>query len=89
MADKQIEFENFRAHTRKRNYIRSRAQWIEEGEEPTRYFCNLESRNFINKQLSKLEIENGQIIQSQEEIKNNQSCFMKIFTQKKGNFRKI
>lgn len=50
LADKQIEFENLRAHKLKGNYIRSRAQWIEEGEKPTRYFCNLESRNFINKQ---------------------------------------
>ena len=26
--------------------IRSRAQWIEQGEKPSRYFCKLESRNF-------------------------------------------
>lgn len=64
-----------KAHKLKGNYIRSRTQWIEEGEKPTRYFCNLESRNFINKQFSKLDIENGQIIESQEEILNKTKLF--------------
>lgn len=31
--------------------IRSRAHWLEEGEKPSKYFCNLESRNFLNKTI--------------------------------------
>lgn len=34
--------------------IRSRAHWLEEGEKPSKYFCNLESRNFLNKTIKKL-----------------------------------
>mgnify|MGYP000291876605 CR=1 FL=1 len=35
--------------------MRSRVEWIEEGEKPSKYFCNLESQNFISKQITKLE----------------------------------
>jgi hypothetical protein len=35
--------------------VRSRARWVEEGEKPTKYFCHLESRNFLNKTIKKVE----------------------------------
>ena len=31
--------------------LRSRANWIENGEKPTKYLCSLEKRNFINKNI--------------------------------------
>ena len=31
--------------------LRSKANWIENGEKPTKYFCSLEKRNFIKKIL--------------------------------------
>lgn len=49
----------------------------------------LESYNLINKQLPKLEIENDEIIQSQEEIINKTKLFYETFCQKKIKFRKI
>ena len=48
--------------------VRSRANWINEGEKPTHYFCNLENRNFVNKTISFLEKPNGEIIENQAEI---------------------
>lgn len=45
-------------------------------------YVTLESRNFINKQLSKLEIENVQIMQSQEEILNKTKLFYETLYQK-------
>ena len=48
--------------------VRSRANWIHEGEKPTRYFCNLENRNFVNKTVSFLEKSSGAIIEDQREI---------------------
>ena len=30
---------------------------IKKGGKPTRYFCNLESRNYINKTIHKLEVD--------------------------------
>jgi hypothetical protein len=28
--------------------VRSRAQWVDEGEKPTKYFCGLESKNYTS-----------------------------------------
>ena len=48
--------------------IRSRVQWLKEGERGTRYFCNLEKRNYINKSMPFLELENGVRIFEQKAI---------------------
>ena len=48
--------------------IRCRANWINDGEKPTRYFCNLENRHFINKTVSFLEKQNGETIEDQDDI---------------------
>lgn len=39
--------------------IRSRARWIENGEKPSNYFCNLENRHFVSKRMTSLFKENG------------------------------
>ena len=48
--------------------IRSKVRWIEEGEKPTKYFCNLESRHFISKRMSSLIGNCGQEITEANEI---------------------
>ena len=48
--------------------IRSRGQWVEEGGKPTKYFCNLETKFFLNKTIKKVELGNGTIIYNQSEI---------------------
>ena len=48
--------------------IRSKAQWISHGEKATRYFCNLEKRNFLNKTVGFLDRGNGHIISEQGNI---------------------
>lgn len=52
----------------KNNIIRLRAQFIEEGEKPTRCFCGLESSNYTNKSITSLEYETGKVITDQTEI---------------------
>ena len=39
--------------------LRSRARWIADGEKITKYFCGLEKRNYISKQMTKLTLNNG------------------------------
>lgn len=48
--------------------IRARVRWAEEGEKPTKYFCSLESRNYINKIIPCVCKEDGTIINKQDEI---------------------
>ena len=54
--------------------LRSRIQVYEEGEKPSKYFCNLEHRNYINKTISRLQV-NDSIINDPKEILCKQKCF--------------
>ena len=47
--------------------LRSKVQWLEEGEKPTNFFANLEKKNYVNKLINKLDID-GNIIQNQPKI---------------------
>ena len=42
--------------------LRSRARWIADGEKITKYFCGLEKRNYVSKQMTKLTLNNGEEI---------------------------
>ena len=48
--------------------IRSQTRWVEEGEKPTKYFCNLESQNSINKTIKRVDTDEQNIIHEQFEI---------------------
>ena len=63
--------------------IRSRARWHELEEKSTSYFLNLENRNFINKSIQELKIENGNIITDAKEILEEQKNFYKNLYSKK------
>ena len=67
------------------SYVRSRAQWISEGEKPTKYFCALEHRNFIEKTIKKLTLNNGTVLNEQSEILNEVRNYYKNLFSKKDN----
>ena len=54
--------------------LRSRARWIANGERVTRYFCNLEKRHYISKNMARLIGRDGSVITDNEgmlfEVKN-------------------
>ena len=52
----------------KGHMIRSRAQWLQCGEKPTKYFCRLEHKNFVDKTMKKIRLENGKTVTKQSEI---------------------
>ena len=61
--------------------IRSRATNLLEGEKPTKYFCSLETHNYLSKIIPKLETVDGRIITDQHEIlKESEVFFIKIYT---------
>ncbi|KAK3105615.1 hypothetical protein FSP39_001875 [Pinctada imbricata] len=62
------ELEELRKEKIKGVMLRCNARWIEDGEKPSKYFCSLEKRNFINKTVSKLVDENNEIISEHKEI---------------------
>ena len=49
VADKQEELETIHKQKVKGFITRTRLQWLEEGEKPTSYFCNLEKKITLKK----------------------------------------
>ena len=48
--------------------FRAKCLWIEKGERPTKYFFDLEKRNYNRKVISELEDEDGEIIENEKQI---------------------
>ena len=48
--------------------FRLKCRWIEKGERPTKYFFNLEKRNYNKKTISELELDNGKLISEEKLI---------------------
>lgn len=57
--------------------LRSKAKWIDEGEKVTKYFCNLENRNFISKCMPSLITSTGDILTDQNNILHEAKEFYK------------
>ena len=52
--------QNIREKKLKGMLIRSRAKWVEQGEKASKYFCNLENRNYVSKRMTSLFNENNE-----------------------------
>ena len=48
--------------------IRSRIQWLHLGEKPSQYFCKLEQKNYTEKTIKKIVLDNGEIVTDQPKI---------------------
>ena len=59
----------------KGHLVRSKSQWTAEGEKPTKYFCALEHKKYVDKTIKKLVLNNGQIIPTQKEVLHNVRLF--------------
>ena len=57
--------------------IRSRVRWISDGEKETKYFCNLEKRNFVSKCMNSLIKDKGSTINVQSELLQETMNFYK------------
>ena len=62
LNDYNLALESLRDKKIQGMIIRSRIQWIQDGEKPSKYFCNLENRNFVSKQMSYLQKDDGDYI---------------------------
>ncbi|KAK3084078.1 hypothetical protein FSP39_007782 [Pinctada imbricata] len=77
LAELKEELENYRKEKMKGVMVRTRARWIEEGEKPSKYFCSMERRNYVNKTLTKLLDDNDRVITHQTEILDTIKSFYK------------
>ena len=68
IEDKKSELQEIRNIKLRGNMIRSRTQWIDEGERPTKYFCALENKNFLDKTIKRVCTDKNNIITDQKNI---------------------
>ncbi|KAL9989464.1 hypothetical protein ACROYT_G004020 [Oculina patagonica] len=63
--------------------LRSKARRTEKGEKPTKYFFNLEKRNYIRKKISELQLSDGKPSRKEDEIlKEIERFYEKLYTSK-------
>ena len=83
LPDKRADLERIRSKKLEGQMVRSRIQWLQEGEKPSKYFCNLESRNYVEKTIKKVTLNNGTVITDQTEILTEiQQYYSKLFANK-------
>ena len=68
LDSKKAELLDLRKKKMEGVFIRSKAKWIQEGEKPTKYFCNLENRNYVSKFMNSLTTTTGECIKTQQQI---------------------
>lgn len=83
LETKHTELENLRKEKIKGQIIRSKSSLVEDNEKPSKYFLNLESRNFVNKTITRLQKDNGEIIRNQKEILNEiKNFYLDLYSKK-------
>lgn len=73
-TDEQLRYKkniliNLRTDKMMGSMMRAKAEQIEYGEKPSKFFLNLEKKNFMNKAIKRLTLENQMEITNQEEIR--------------------
>ena len=68
LESKKHELIQLREQNMKGHYVRSRVQWLHEGERPTQYFCSLEQHNYLNKTIKKVKKKDNTLITDQGQI---------------------
>ena len=56
--------------------FRSKVKWIEQGEKPTKYFFNLEKKNYVTKTLLQIKLDNGEITSDVKKINKQIEVFL-------------
>ena len=68
LTDKKVELEQRRKTKVRVELVRARIQWLSEGEKPSKYFCNLAKKNFIEKTIRNVQLADGSHVNNQQEI---------------------
>ena len=65
--------------------IRCKVRWYEDGEKSSKYFLNMEKRNYNKKIISRLKVENDKIIDDPKEILEAEKRFYQELYRKRSN----
>ena len=68
LDEKKAALESIRKEKVNGFITRSRIQWLSDGEKPTSFFCQLESKSYTDKTIRKLLLSNGSETKQQNRI---------------------
>ncbi len=74
--------ENIRNEKVKGIILRSKVQWIEEGNKPTKFFASIEKRNYINKLINKVNIHDTVVRNQATILKELETFYKNLYTSK-------
>lgn len=59
--------------------MRAKAKWNVEGERSTKYFCNLEKRNYTDKIISKILLDDKELTSLEDIMKSQESFYKSLY----------
>ena len=80
LKSKKSEFEELQEEVVRGTIVRTKAKWIAEGERNTKYFFNLEKRNFQKKCISRLRTENGVVTDAKGILEEERSFYNRLYS---------
>ena len=81
---KQEELEDLREYKLRGALIRARWQQLTEGEKPSKYFLNMENRNFVSKHIKELKDENKTITDPTDILNEMKNFYQGLYTKTKS-----
>ncbi len=73
------ELTDIEIHEANGSIFRSKAKWSEDGEKNSKFFMNLEKRNFVNKLITQLEVDGNIITDPSEILKEEKRFYEKLY----------
>ena len=90
LKTKKEELQSLREKKLRGTLIRSRAKWIDQGEKTSKYFCNLENRNFVSKRMTSLIDSEGNEVTDFDKVNNEVLQFyQKLYNSKEGDLENV
>ena len=70
--------------------VRAHLQWLDQGEKPTSFFCKLETKNYVDKIIKRIQTPDGSIITEQSKILQKvQEFYSKLFDNKENSLKSM
>jgi len=82
---KKDELQQIRAQKMRAARLRSRVKYYEEGEKPTKYFLNLEKRNYISKTITRLVVDDKEILDQSDILEAQKNFYKKLYSENSHN----
>jgi exonuclease III len=74
------ELEQINNEKTRASIFRSKCDWSEFGEKNSKFFLNLEKHNYLNKTISKLEVNNNEIVNEKEINENIKEYYQQLYS---------